>query len=425
MKRVRIYLLWLTVGLLIVKTTLKGSTYDVFGCGTRGTALGNAMTALSDDWCAPYYNPADITEKKTTLGGGVIFSFDNLSITPYGEGKKTSDIENTLGLNVGVTNSFGTENFRFGVSIYTPLDRVQLQRTHFVDEREAFFSNELHYELYGERTQRQIILPVLAYRIFDWLSIGAGVSLFVYSRTDSYVYLPDILDQSKAYINVNNKQKYTYVPDIGILIKPIEKLKIGIAYLGSDDFPIIGNSYVQVPQLDQEFIQVIDQYVFYTPARLSLGAGYQLTDTLTTSFDIVWLGWSKFHDNHGKKPEQRWHDTISPRIGVEYRLSEWVVLRGGFSFEQSPVPDQTERENFVDNDREIFSIGAGFPFKIDTRNCEAGFHFQYQQFNKRKTIKSVEYDADPKTPGVQNPGFPGYESKGALFSTGVDVGYKF
>ncbi len=404
---------------------LHPSTFDVFGCGSRGIAMGNALTSLSDDWCAPYYNPAGITNRKNTLGGGIIYSFDALKIIPYGDAKATENIENTFGLHVGVTNSFGTERFRFGIAIYTPLDRVQLQRTHFVDEREAFFSNQLHFELYGERTQRQIILPVLAYRIFDWLSVGAGVSLFIYSRTDSYVYLPDIFDQSKAYINVNNKQKYTYVPDIGILISPLNQLWIGLSYMGSDDFPIIGRSFVQVPQLNQEFVQIIDQYVFYTPPRISLGAGYRISDALTASFDLLWWGWSNFHDNHGKKPEPGWRDTFAPRAGIEYQLMEHVILRGGFSFEASPVPPQRARQNFVDNDREIFSIGAGFPFKIDTRNCEASIHFQYQQFNKRKTIKEVEYDADPDEPGVQNPGFPGYESSGALFSAGLDVGYRF
>lgn len=404
---------------------LNASTFDVYGCGSRGIAMGNALTSLTDDWCAPYYNPAGIARRKNTLGGGIIYSTDKLKITPYGNANPTTDIEDTFGLNVGVTNSFGTERFRFGVGIYTPLDRVQLQRTHFVDEREAFFSNQLHFELYGERTQRQVILPVIAFKISDWLSAGAGVSLFIYSRSDSYVYLPDILDQSKAYINVNNKQRYTYVPDVGILISPLEKLWIGLSYIGSDDFPIIGHSYVQVPQLGQEFLQVIDQYVFYTPPRISLGASYQIGDSLTTSFDLVWWGWSNFHDNHGKKPNPKWRDTFVPRIGVEYKVIEEVILRGGFSFEPSPVPDQTGRQNFVDNDREIFSVGAGFPFKIDTRNCEASVHFQYQQFNKRKTIKEKEYDADPDEPGVQNPGFPGYESAGALFSAGVDVGYKF
>lgn len=424
MKRNRITMLIFCIFIFSFKN-LDSSTFDVFGCGSRGIAMGNALTALSDDWCAPYYNPAGITNRKNTLGGGIIFGFDAMKITPYGNAKKTDDIENTFGLNVGVTNSFGTERFRFGVGIYTPLDRVQLQRTHFVDEREAFFSNQLHFELYGERTQRQIILPVIAYKFFDWLSAGAGVSLFIYSRSDSYVYLPDILDQSKAYINVNNKQKYTYVPDIGVLISPLDKLLVGLSYIGSDDFPIIGNSYVQVPQLNQEFIQVIDQYVFYTPPRVSLGTGYKISDSLTASFDLVWWGWSNFHDNHGKKPDPKWKDTFVPRVGVEHKHLDWLILRAGFSYEPSPVPEQTGRQNFVDNDKEVISIGAGFPFKIDTRNCEASVHFQYHQFNKRKTIKEVEYDADPNEPGVQNPGFPGYESGGALFSAGVDVGYKF
>lgn len=425
MKQNKIGLTILIISTAIFIKNLHSSTFDVFGCGSRGIAMGNALTALSDDWCAPYYNPAGITQRKNTLGGGMIFGSGVVKITPYGNAKETNRIENTIGLNVGVTNSFGTERFRFGVGIYTPLDRVQLQRTHFVDEREAFFSNQLHFELYGERTQRQVILPVIAYKFFDYLSIGAGVSLFVYSRTDSYVYLPDILDQSKAYINVNNKQRYTYVPDIGILVKPLDVLQIGISYLGSDDFPIIGNSYVQVPQLNQEFIQVIDQYVFYTPPRISFGVLYKFSNSLLTSFDLVWWGWSNFHDNHGKKPELKWRDTFVPRVGIEYKLLEQVILRGGFSFERSPIPEQRGRQNFVDNDREILSIGAGFPFRIDTRNCEAGLHFQYHQLNRRKTIKDVEYDADPSEPGVQNPGYPGYESSGALFSVGIDVGYKF
>ena len=53
-----------------------------------------------------------------------------------------------------------------------------------------------------------------------------------------------------------------------------------------------------------------------------------------------------------------------PRAGVEWRAwqigrSYAIDLRGGYSYEPTPVPEQIGESNFADSDKHTFSLGGG------------------------------------------------------------------
>ena len=57
--------------------------------------------------------------------------------------------------------------------------------------------------------------------------------------------------------------------------------------------------------------------------------------------------------------EEQWKNTYAVRFGLELRLAD-VTLRGGWLFDQSPIPDSYLRPSLPDADKTGYSVGIGY-----------------------------------------------------------------
>jgi long-chain fatty acid transport protein len=420
----------------------QANVFDTFGVDATGIAMGNARTASADDWTATYYNPAGITQTKESVGVNFIVAVNHLYIKPFGSGLQNTDDKNIEGIAVGITHTFLTDFISIGISLYTPLSDTQQQIAHYADETEAYFTNKLYFETLENNTEEQIILPTIAFKVLPYLSIGGGVSLFVKSLTYSNVYLPNPLDQSDWYMNVNNTQKYTYVANLGILFHPSNRFKVGLEYMSADDFPIIGAAFVHMNSgglpIASQFTQTINQILFYTPAHVSLGIMYKPMDNLELNGDLTWVGWSGYIDNHGVKPQdesyvdpntgvtyagQAFNDIYVPKLGIAYKPVETWCVMAGYEYEPTPVPPQMRRTNYVDSVKNVVSTGVSYIMPYNEGHIHFTWDFQAIILGDRTTYKVV--DVEPTISGFQNPGYPGYESKGYIYDTGFEISYEY
>jgi long-chain fatty acid transport protein len=106
---------------------------------------------------------------------------------------------------------------------------------------------------------------------------------------------------------------------------------------------------------------------------LSLGVMVKPLDKLSLSFDLLRTYWSAYNElkiemTNSVLPspadtiikEKNWKDVNRYQIGVEYALYDWMDLRLGYVYDESPVdPDHAEYQ-IPSNDRQIYSIGSGF-----------------------------------------------------------------
>ena len=474
-------LVWLVLGVGVASA----DTFGLFGAGARGTAMGGAMTAETDDFASLYYNLAAMTETDATVGFGLMGAWDRVRIRlkerPSGydlpsppdgtalssapriptsfrlrDRENTEDVLDSYGFLVGAIGSFGIDRLRIGVLAYLPLNRIGLQQTHYADEREQYFSNRLHFELLGTTTQGQTIIVGSAWRLTDWMSLGLGLSFLPGNSGTNLVYLDNPTDQSQIDIALDNEQKGKVTPHAGLLLKPVEDLKIGASYRGELWFPLNLQNEVQVRtfQGDDEIFPVVQDLsgaVNYSPHQISVGVSWVL-DRLTLSADLQYAMWSRYMNNQGERVDQ-FEDTVSYRGGGEYRLTDWAFLRLGASWEPSPVPPQTGRTNYVDNDRMRLSLGTGHPFKLFGEDVTVAWAFQLQHMIPLDTNKApldsypncVEGetrlcdeipddttnpetgDPVPEYQGLQtgNPGFPGFGSSGQLYAVSLDIQWAF
>ena len=109
------------------------------------------------------------------------------------------------------------------------------------------------------------------------------------------------------------------------------------------------------------------------PNIVAIGYGIQLTDKLRLESDVEWIQFSRFESlpiNAGNNTvilppssqniPQNWRDTFTLGIAGDYQLSEHWVVRAGYQFYQSPVPDSTFSTTIPDADQNVITLGLGY-----------------------------------------------------------------
>ncbi|MDE3067688.1 MAG: outer membrane protein transport protein [Verrucomicrobiota bacterium] len=122
------------------------------------------------------------------------------------------------------------------------------------------------------------------------------------------------------------------------------------------------------------------------PTIVALGYGLQLNDTVRLETDVEWLQFSRFQDlpvNVGSNPTgitstsipENWKDTFTAGIGGDWAFARHWVLRGGYQFYQSPVPDSTFSPTIPDADQNVFTIGLGWQGRRNSLEFAYGLDF--------------------------------------------------
>ena len=110
---------------------------------------------------------------------------------------------------------------------------------------------------------------------------------------------------------------------------------------------------------------------------VALGYGLQLTDSLRVEANVEWLEHSAYSEaeldvgnnnvllqgTENLEPvvvEQNWNDEWTVSLGADWEVSDAWVLRGGWIYLPSPVPDETLGSTTVEGDSNILTVGFGF-----------------------------------------------------------------
>jgi hypothetical protein len=174
-------------------------------------------------------------------------------------------------------------------------------------------------------------------------------------------------------------------------------------------------------------------------------------DTVTVVASGLYGLWSNYTDRHGEHPHPAypWADTLTGTAGVRYG-HEAVGFFLDAQYKPSPVPPQTGRSNYVDNDTVAVQVGSDYSFRVLDTGMRIGAQFQTSRLIPRHQWKRVPPsapDGRPRAPallqdevpddasvfqngedvafagreGLQtnNPGFPGYGSSGWILGGGI------
>jgi hypothetical protein len=144
------------------------------------------------------------------------------------------------------------------------------------------------------------------------------------------------------------------------------------------------------------------------PVTAALGAAYRLGQIgqheLSAVGTATFARWSQYRDRHSERPlaDYAWSDTLSGAVGVRDVIGALDTYLD-VTYQPTPVPAQTGRSNYVDNDRIATCLGGDYVFKLWGAKLRTGLQAQAHRLIERHVTKFVA----PTNP-QPNPALPGF-----------------
>lgn len=368
----------------------------------------------------------------------------------------TTRVYQTLGL----VQHLVEDRLTLGFHTLVPVGSLLRGHSFFVDEREQFFSNSLHAELYGDRLVPLSVSVGLGARLADWVSLGVSSSLNLGGTGAGSTYVGNSADlEDSLLLSTEIDAAFGIAPHFAALFEPIDPLDVSVTVhtpqqmtLDIDAGVYLSNGNSQTAERKAVF--------HWLPWRLGLGASYELARigehvwaaTATGTYEL----WSQYLNRQGERPMPgyRWSNVVRSAAGVRYTHAEQLSAFLDGSFRPSPVPPQTGRTNYVDNDAVGVSGGASYEVPIESweMTLQLGAQLQVHTLLSRRQTKidprtagddpsyvldewpdtDLDPNQSPPAPypdaqGLQtnNPGWPGFGSSGVLVGGGVHVGLHY
>lgn len=418
--------LLILLGMSVCTLSVLAEGYQVNVLSAKQTGMGHVGVAMKLGAESMHFNPAGLVflNKHVDLSLGVSAV---ASTAKYKNGAYTAKTDNPLSTPLYAYAGYRIyDNLAAGISLTTPYGNSL-----------KWPKNWVGVNLIQDISLKSYVLqPTVSYKINEKLSIGAGVMLAIgnvnlsralMSANDFQVIgkmiagLPDqmIPAEEKAYIT--SLIRDTKVPpaaatldgkahvragfNIGILYDISEKVSVGLSYRSKIKMKVkegeaqldyanrqieelMGILGTKIPQLA---VPKYDQGTFHAqlplPSNTTLGVSYRPTDRWELELDLQYVGWNAYDslNVYFNEPElgispikakKDYKNTITARVGAQYKTTDRLFLRAGFYFDQSPIQSANYNPETPGMNKLGMSAGLSFePYK----NLQIDFAFLYIQ----------------------------------------------
>ncbi|MDP3114304.1 MAG: outer membrane protein transport protein [Candidatus Cloacimonadaceae bacterium] len=436
MNKLRMALL-LTI-LIGISVGLFAGGFALSGIGSRAQSMGGAFRGMADDPSSIYWNPAGMAYldgNQISLAGSVFYptsKWENTATLPgYGNDELTA-VKKLRAF----PGFFGLMNKNpdavLGLGIFVPYglgatwDAYDLPTSGQPPGSTLLWSEGFPEEEMMSSIGIIDFRPSLAYKFNDMFSIGAGFSVLygmidlakiVPHSTLSY-YAPTTFDMSGSGMG--------YGANLGVMVKPIENLSIGLTGKLPVDMKLQGTAEIRLwlNQFANYSVWGGNNPAFFVPntyggdsdieatlklpGEAAIGFSYKVMPNWAVNLDYSYTTWNRLDTVTVKMKENitilqghptmqtviserdlafKWKDTHRVSLGSEY-VHGCNNFRAGFFFDQSPVPDETFIPTLPDINNK-FSSNAGYGHALG--NWTLDLNYQFVMFPERKiTVQTAD-----------------------------------
>ena len=356
----------------------RGAALELYEIGDIGTASAG-QAALAEDASTAAKNPAGMTLLDRTqlmTSPGVLLPSTNFDVAPETNLKPAfGGTKGGGGGNAGVFFPIGSffyvrklsERLRFGVAVYSDYglggDYGKTWVGRYYITEASLITGKVN--------------PTLAYEVNDWLSVGAGFSFAVGRLTfQSKINnaAPRVPDGGLS----EESWDEAFGAKVGILLRPISKLRIGLTYQSPEDYKFGFRPHVtglgQVLSRIRSRIGGVKVNVPLTePQQAMLSGLYEVLPKWSLLADVGWQNWSAFGEFPVgiSSPKQttavnanlHFSDTCHAAVGQQLQIGEKWLWSAGFAYDSSPV-SKANRNAVLPLDRQL-RYGTGLQYQIN------------------------------------------------------------
>jgi len=428
----------LLTGIALHATPALADVENDLGLNARSAALGGAVSATGGDFAASAYNPAALIvpgdeEGLGELSVGFVVGVPSVwteSLDP-GRTLEVGPPLNTTALTLGgrfdIGSGLGVPGLMLGFAFYAPMDGLVRSR---IGPDDALSWLQL-----GDRTSHVSLHASLAFRIADWLSVGAGVRITFDEEafiTGAATDLRRVIDpatgeervEAGTRLGIDASIYGRASPILGLLVAPVPELRFAFAWRGrlySDDW-----GWARLQGLegvgDIGFIHRFTHV--YRPHELAWSVAWRLHERVEVSAELTWALWSEAVSPTWRSLEGRFGDTLVPAGGVRISAHPGLDLMVGYRYARSPFNDFGGPTNLLSND--THHIGFGLEADLDTLVDGEDVPFTVSLAGRLAVLEDREeikngrrFRSDAAL--AANPGSPGYRYGGLVPSVQLTV----
>jgi len=342
--------------------------------GAKASGMANAFAAQADDPTAVYFNPAGIVQldgTQVTVGvspvipGATFESSTPAASDPLGfrgtsPGQKT-DLEDDA---VFIPNVYLTQKISDRVSFgFATFSNFGLE-TNWPDDWEGRF-------MVGGTKAELITLsvnPVLAFKPHDRVSVAFGpVMQYLDFDLRRKTFTGGAAGEPEAKFTGDDT---AWGWNAALLVWITENIKFGASYRSEVGHQINGKLDFSPNVPPANLINTRLTSSIKTPANAYLGLAWT-HGPLTLEFDAQWTDWSSWSElkaefNNPVGPgvtelvvEEDWHDAWGYRFGAQFAVNEYLDVRAGIAYDESPIPAKSVSARIPGSDRWIYALGFG------------------------------------------------------------------
>ncbi len=405
----------LGAGLLLSPCVAHAGGFYVPEQGARSVGMADAVAAAPGEVSGIFHNPASLStvgSLSAEVGGLLVFPnfsfFRRPATDPFAPSPAQGTVDfpvskntNSLGAVpfLGVASNLGVKNLGVGLGVYVPFG-AQLSFPADGAQREVVTSIAL---------QAIHVTPTIAYRFFDRLSVGLGVSYinssFVLEQRNATAFIlgspnnfPNPPASSEGPTRIQATDSFKLSATFGALYSdPDDRFSVGASVMTPTKLDLHGTVDVSNPNItalndaqgnplpaghrtDAAALGIP------LPAIGRLGVLVKPARSVVIEADVNYQAWSStqtetifFQHHYPLFPqpgaqmndivlERNYHDTVSLRVGTEIAPLESpstpLKLRAGVLFNQSPIDDRHFDLLTPDSDKWGVSGGAGYALKF-------------------------------------------------------------
>jgi hypothetical protein len=359
---------------------------------------------------------------------------------------------------IGLVNHLVKDYLTLGFYAMVPLSSFTQAHSFFNDEREQFGTNSLHPELYSDRLTPVSLSFGGGSRLTKWFSLGLSFTLGLTNTADALAYVGNSarLDQT-LQLSTKVDVAASVSPHLGFVFTPFDGFDLSVTMHSPQKMVIESAFSIYLPNGDLQSASRTATHA-YLPWIAGLGANYALNkqgrNVWELTGSITYERWSQYVSRQTERPlkNYEWRDVPTSALGARVTHDKLLAAFWDVNYRPSPVPAQTGRTNYVDNDLYGTSAGLSYDLLFEKWDValrfagQAQFHYLPERHQTKIDPTSPQYASHkysqlvqdefpddstnistgqviPEAAGLQtnNPGWPGFSSRGFLVGGGVSI----